>query len=137
MLTSKDVGELISMTFRDMPPDLKKLYDEEVLRMEKEMLTTQKTICVIRHDNNTLPILEYMDQAQFLALSLSGGIILWVYRGMSMLIPAARIMNMVGTMEAMEKLTLQKTMTPRLIFTSADAIVLPEKIADALLGEDK
>ena len=101
------------------------------------MLTSQKTLCVIRHDKNTLPILDYMDKAQFLALSLSGGIILWVYRGMSMLIPAARIMNMVGTMEAMEKLTLQKTMTPRLIFTSADAIVLPEKIADALLGEDK
>ena len=101
------------------------------------MLTAQKTLCVIRHDTNKLPILDYMDSRQLLALSLSGGVILWLYRGMAMLIPAARIMNMVGTMEAMEKLTLQKTMTPRLIFTSADAIVLPEKIADALLGEDK
>ncbi len=100
------------------------------------MLTAQKTLCVIRHDTNKLPILEYMDNRQFLALSLSGGVIVWLYRGMSMLIPAARIMNMAGTMEAMDKLGSQKAMKPRFIFTTADVVILPEKIADALLGGD-
>lgn len=100
------------------------------------MLATQKTLCVIRHNTNQLPILEYMDMRSFVALSLSGGVIVWVYRGMSMLIPAARIRNMVGTMEAMGKLGSQKAMKPRFIFTTADVIVLPEKIANALLGDD-
>jgi len=101
------------------------------------MLTTQKTLCVIRHNDNILPILDYMDQAQFLALSLSGGVILWVYRGMSMLIPAARIANLAATMESYDKLACPKARPPQYIFTTKDTIVLPELIADALLGEDK
>lgn len=101
------------------------------------MLTTQKTLCVIRHDDNKLPILEYMDQREFMALSISYGVILWIYRGMSMLIPAARIANLATTMESYDKLTCPKTHLPQYMFTTADTIVLPEKIADALLGEDK
>ncbi len=101
------------------------------------MLTTQKTICVIRHDSNTLPILEYMDHAQFVALSINYGVILWVYRGMSMLIPAARIANMAEVMEAYDKLESLTTKPLKSVFTIADAIILPEKIADALLGGDK
>ena len=59
------------------------------------MLTTGKTIYIIKHhDTNTLPILKYLDSRELTALAISGGGILWVYRGMSMLIPAARIANM-------------------------------------------
>ncbi len=101
------------------------------------MLTTQKTLCVIRHDTNKLPILEYMDSRQFLALSLSGGVIVWLYRGMSMLIPAARIANLVRVMENVQKNFTKKILTVKIEFTTADAIVLPKLIADALLGEDK
>ena len=103
------------------------------------MLTTQKTICVIRHDKNKLPILNYLDRRAFTALSLSSGVILWIYRGMSMLISAARIANMADAIENIDKFSLNKTKTrgPKLEFTTDDAIMLPEKIADALLGEDK
>ena len=101
------------------------------------MLTTQKTICVIRHDTNKLPILDFLDKSQFLALSLSGGVILWTHRGLSMLIPAARIANMASMVEAVGKMDSKKTCPPQFIFTTEDAIMLPEKIADALLGEDK
>ncbi len=101
------------------------------------MLTTQKTLCVIRHDTNKLPILKYLDNRQLLALSLSGGVILWIYKGMSMLIPAARIANMVTNVEAAGKLNSKKTLYPDDVFTTADAIVLPKLIADALLGDDK
>lgn len=100
------------------------------------MLTTQKTLCVIRHNSNTLPILDYLDQAQFLALSLSGGVILWTYRGVAMLIPAARIANLAATMEAHHKFSGAKSVAPKTFFTVADVIILPEKIADALLGGD-
>ena len=101
------------------------------------MLTTQKTLCVIRHDTNVLPILDYLDMKNFLALSLSGGVILWAYRGMSMLIPAARIANLATTMEAYGKLSGTKSVAPKTFFTTDDAIVLPQKIANALLGDDK
>jgi len=100
------------------------------------MLTTQKTLCVIRHDNNKLPILEYMSQQEFVALSISYGVILWVYRGMSMLIPAARIANLAATMESYNKLACPKVRPPQYVFTTSDVIILPKKIADALLGED-
>lgn len=101
------------------------------------MLTTQKTLYVIRHNNNTLEILQYMDSRDLMALSLSGGIILWIYRGMSLLIPAARIKNMATIVEATGKLKDSKTRLPQFYFTSNDAIMLPEKIADALLGDDR
>lgn len=101
------------------------------------MLSTQKTLCVIRHDNNKLPILDFIDKAQFLALGLSGGIIVWIYRGMSMLIPAARIANLATTMESYDKLAYPKAHPPQYVFTTDDTIVLPKKIADALLGDDK
>ena len=100
------------------------------------MLTTQKTLCVIRHDTNKLPILEYMDQREFVALSISYGVILWVYRGMSMLIPSARIANLAATMEAYHKFSGTKSVAPKTFFTTADAIVLPKLIADALLGDN-
>ena len=100
------------------------------------MLTTQKTICVIRHDKNKLPILDYLDSRTLTTLSLSGGVILWIYQGMSMLIPAARIANMATMVEAIDKRPC-KTKPPKNEFTTDDAIVLPQKISDALLGDDK
>ena len=108
----------------------------DIINGRIEMLTTQKTISIIKHDKNTLPILDYIDTRNFIALSLSGGVILWVYRGMSMLIPAARIANMANTMEAKDKLGSQKGFRPKFIFTSGDAIMLPKNIAAALSGED-
>ena len=101
------------------------------------MLTTGKTIYIIKHDTNTLPILEYLDSRELIALAISGGIILWTYRGMSMLIPAARIANLASTMEAYGKLSGTKSVAPKTFFTTADAIMLPRKIADALLGDNK
>lgn len=139
----EDVAELISMTIQDAPPSLKKLFYEaarmdctDAINRRIKMLSTQKTLYIIRHDSNKLPILEYMDQREFTALSISYGVILWIYRGMSMLIPAAKIANLATTIEAYDKMT-HKTMLPKAIFTTDDAIVLPEKIADALLGGDK
>lgn len=101
------------------------------------MLTSQKTISIIRHDKNVLPILEYLNSREFTALSFSGGVIIWIYRGMSMLIPAARIANMVRVMEDVIKNFTKKTLTTKIEFTIDDTIILPEKIADALLGDDK
>ena len=101
------------------------------------MLTTGKTIYIIKHDTNTLPILKYLDSRELTALAISGGVILWTYRGMSMLIPAARIANTVRVMEDVLKNFTKKTITTKIEFTTADAIMLPRKIADALLGDDK
>ncbi len=139
MLTLEDVNELIGLTFQSMPPSLKKLYDEEVLLMENEMLTTGKTIYIIKHDTNTLPILKYFDRRELAALAISEGVILWTYRGMSMLIPAARIANKVSHIEMMDKARMnsKKSLSPKFVFTTEDAIILPIKIAAALLGEDK
>ncbi len=101
------------------------------------MLTTGKTIYIIRHDTNTLPILKYLDTRELTALAISGGVILWVYRGMSMLIPAARIANKVRHIEMMDKAGSKKLLRPKFVFTTEDAIMLPKKIADALLGDNK
>ncbi len=131
------------MTIQDAPPDLKKLFYEaarmdgtDIINRRIKMLTTQKTISIIKHDKNTLPILDYIDTRNFIALSLSGGVILWVYRGMSMLIPAARIANKVRHLEMMNKAGPKKLLRPKFVFTTEDAIMLPKKIADALLGGD-
>ena len=99
------------------------------------MLTVGKTIYTIKHDTNTLPILEYLSSRELTALAISGGVILWVCRGMSMLIPAARIANMADTIETAGKVS-NKTLHTKDVFTTDDAIMLPRKIADALLGED-
>ncbi len=100
------------------------------------MLTTGKTIYIIKHDINTLPILKYLDSRELTALAISGGVILWVYRGMSMLIPAARIANMAAKVELTRRV-LCNTTPSKDEFTADDAIMLPRKIANALLGEDK
>ena len=101
------------------------------------MLTTGKMIYTIRHNTNKLPVLDYLDRRAFIALSLSGGIILWIYQGMSMLISAAKIANLANTIEDMDKLKSKKTVPLAYIFTTDDVILLPRIIADALLGEDK
>ena len=101
------------------------------------MLTTGKTIYIIKHDTNTLPILKYLDSRELTALAISGGVILWTYRGMSMLIPAARIANTVHIMEDVLKNFTKKTMTAKIEFTTEDAIMLPREIANALLGDNK
>ena len=100
------------------------------------MLTTGKTIYIIKHDTNTLPILKYLDSRELTALAISGGVILWTYRGISMLIPAARIANKVRHLEMMDKANSKKLLQPKFVFTTEDAIMLPRKIADALLGSD-
>ena len=94
-------------------------------------------IYIIRHDANTLPILKYLNNRELTALAISGGVILWTYRGMSMLIPAARIANTVRIMEDALKNFTKKTMTAKVEFTTEDEIMLPKKIADALLGDDR
>ncbi len=98
------------------------------------MLTTQKTISIIKHDKNVLPILEYISSRDFTALSISGGVILWLYQGLAALIPAARIANLAATMEGTVRFT--RTKSPKIEFTMDDAIILPKLIADALLGDD-
>jgi len=100
------------------------------------MAYTQKTICVIQHNNNKLAILKFMDPANLMALALSGGAIVWVYRGMAMLIPAARIANMASMVEAVGKIDSKKSCFPQFMFTVEDVIILPKEIANALLSED-
>ena len=103
------------------------------------MLTTGKTIYIIKHDTNTLPILKYLDRRELAALAISEGVILWVYRGMSMLVPSARIANKVSHIEMMDKARMnsKKSLSPKFVFTIEDAIMLPKEIANALLGDNK
>ena len=95
----------------------------------------QKTICIIKHNKKTLPILDYMDSCSFIALSLSSGIILWIYQGMAMLIPAARIINMANLIEDIDKQTLKNIKPLKMAFNLNDVIILPKKIAAALLDD--
>lgn len=99
------------------------------------MPITQKTIYIIKHDKKTLPVLDYIDIHSFLALAMSGGIILWVYKGMAMLIPTARIENLARIMESIDKQDLKKTKSLKIEFTTNDAIILPKKIAAALFDD--
>ncbi len=102
------------------------------------MNMTQKTICIVRCDKTTLPILDYIDSRSLVALALSEGVIIWVYKGLAMLIPPERIGNLVRMWEATEKYgpAMKIKQTP-VIFTSDETIKLPSQIARALLGEDK
>ena len=95
----------------------------------------QKVIHVIKHDKSILPILKHMEPHDFMALAISGGVIIWIYKGLSMLIPAARIQNMLRIMES-EKHNNGKTKPVAVQFRSDEAIILPQKIANALLGDD-
>ena len=98
------------------------------------MAVTQKTICIIRHDKTTLPILDFLDSTGLVSLGMNGGVILWVYKGLAMLIPPERIANMMRRMEDRQKWTTSKTHQVELIFHTGDAIKLPSKVAAALLG---
>lgn len=100
------------------------------------MSIEQKTICIIRHDKTTLPILDYLDGPGLVSLGMNGGVILWVYKGLAMLIPPERVMNMVRIMEAGNKWRSDKILQQKFIFNSADAIKLPSRVAAALLGSD-
>ncbi len=93
----------------------------------------QKTITIIRHDKQSLPILEHMSKAEFVSLAISGGLILWNYKGLALLIPSTSIMNMARLVEALNKRDSVVNKAPKFVFTSADAIVLPEKIKEAML----
>ncbi len=98
------------------------------------MKMKQKTICIVYHDKTTLPILDYIDSRSFTALALSGSVIIWVYKGLAMLIPPERIANTVRMWGAVEKsANLAGRMFPK--FTSDDTIKLPSQIARALLGD--
>ena len=97
----------------------------------------QKTICIVYHDKTTLPILDYIDSQSFITLSLSKSVIIWVYKGLAMLIPPERIANMVRIMEANGNMKfVEKTNKWSTCFTSDDTIKLPSQIARALLGDD-
>ena len=98
----------------------------------------QKTICIVYCDKTTLPILDYIDSQSFMALSLSKGVIIWVYKGLAMLIPPERIANMARIMQINDNMNLvNKTNQWSTKFTSDDTIKLPSQIARALIGEDK
>lgn len=101
------------------------------------MSVTQKTICVIHHNKKTLPILDYVDLRDLIAMSLSASVILWVYEGMVMLIPAARVANMANFYECYDKVESKKSTTPVQTFNMGDAIILPKQIAEALLGDSQ
>lgn len=98
------------------------------------MEQTQKVLHIIRHDESTLPILKHMSPHDFMALAISGGVIIWIYKGLSMLVPAARIQNMLRIMEA-EEHNDGKTNPIAMQFRSTEAIILPRLIANALLGD--
>ena len=101
------------------------------------MNMTQKTICIIHHDKLTLPILDYLDKRSLVSLGMSGGVIVWVYKGLAMLIPPERVANIMRLVEAGDKMLNQKKVkSVKIEFTSADAIKLPSKIATALLGSN-
>ena len=95
----------------------------------------QKTICIVYHDKTTLPILDYIDSQSFITLSLSKSVIIWVYKGLAMLIPPERIANAARMWDAVEKsMSLAGRLAPK--FTSDDTIKLPSQIARALLGDE-
>ena len=100
------------------------------------MNMTQKTVCVIYHDKPTLPILDYIDKSGLVSLGMNKGVILWVYKGLAMLIPPERVANAMQLMEAAEKFSNGKTKWAGVTFNADDAIKLPSKIAVALLGSD-
>lgn len=100
------------------------------------MNMTQKTICIVRCDKTTLPILDYIDSQSYVALSLSKGVIIWVYKGLAMLIPPERIANMERLVECYGKLTTKLVKCPPPTFISDDTIKLPSQIARALLGDE-
>lgn len=97
----------------------------------------QKTVCIIHCDKTTLPILDYIDNQSLVALSLSRGVIIWVYKGLAMIIPPERVANMASLIEDINKQNLKNIKPPKMTFNSLDTIKLPSKIARALLGDDK
>ncbi len=97
----------------------------------------QKTICIVRCDKTTLPILDYIDSRSLTALALSKSVIIWVYKGLAMLIPPERIANSVRVWEADSSRKLMKTIKSTFMFTSDDTIKLPSQIARALVGSNE
>ncbi len=97
----------------------------------------QKIICVVYHDKTTLPILDYIDSQSFTTLALSKSVIIWVYKGLAMLIPPERIANAARIMNSYHECPKDgKIKRALLTFTSDDTIKLPSQIARALVGED-
>jgi hypothetical protein len=94
----------------------------------------QRTVLVINNDKSVLQVLDFMEPLDFITLGIGGGTIVWIYKGLSMLIPAARIQNMVRILEA-EKHNNGKTKIVAIQFRSDEAIKLPQQIANALLGD--
>jgi hypothetical protein len=98
------------------------------------MTQTHKVMHIVRHDETTLPILKHMTAHDFMSIAISEGVIIWIYKGLSMLVPAARIQNMLRLMEA-EEHNEGKTDSLAMQFRSDEAIKLPQQIANALLGD--
>lgn len=97
----------------------------------------QKTICIVRCDKTPLPILAYIDSPSFVALALSKSVIIWVYKGLAMLIPAERVANEVRVMENFNQLGSNKIKCRVPMFYPSDTIKLPSQIARALVGSDE
>jgi len=100
------------------------------------MNMTQKIICIVRCDKTILPILDYIDVQSYVTLSLSQSVIIWVYKGLAMLIPPERIANMVRLVECYGKLTTKLVKCPPPNFIFDDTIKLPSQVAKALVGEN-
>ena len=93
----------------------------------------QKTMTIIRHDEPTLPILDYMSAQDFMALALSDGVIIWDYKGLAMLIPTVCIKNMARMVEIQDRQGVTLNKKPKLVFHAHDAVKLPALIREALL----
>lgn len=94
----------------------------------------QKTVALVRCDKSTLSVMDHMEPLDFVRLAVGGGSIMWIYKGLSMLIPAARVQNMVRMLES-EEHNNGKTNPIAVQFRSDEAIKLPQQIANALLGD--
>ena len=93
----------------------------------------QKTMTIIRHDQPTLPILDFMSAQDFMATALSDGVIIWDYKGLAMLVPVVRIKNMARMVENQQKAGVTLNKKPKLEFHAIDAVKIPALIREALL----
>ncbi len=93
----------------------------------------QKTMIIIRHDEPTLPILDYMSARDFITLAVSDGVIIWDYKGLAMLIPVVCIKNLARMVEIQDRQGETLNKKPKLVFHAVDAVKLQALIREALL----
>ncbi len=93
----------------------------------------QKTMTIIRHNELTLPILDYISARDFIAMSVADGVIIWDYKGLAMLIPTVCIKNLARMVEIQDRQGETLNRKPKLVFHAFDAVKLPALIREALL----